>query len=102
MTPSDFELLEAAPELDIIALDRALFEKAGNEPIVPHRNQYQAIIWIKEGSGTHLIDDDLISVEPTTFMLVPRGQIRAFNPGKETAGMAIRFSDSFPQLLGLS
>ncbi len=92
---SYFESPDTSTEIDIIRLNRAFLEQYAAAPSQPHRNKYQAIIWIKKGSGTHLIDDQLFEIEPHTFMLVSKGQVHAFNPGKETLGWAVRFADSF-------
>lgn len=82
-------------EIDIVTFTQALLEQYAVTPNQPHRNTYQAVIWINKGSGSHLIDDQFFDVEPHTFMLVSKGQIHAFNPGKDTVGWAVRFSDSF-------
>ena len=82
-------------EINIYRIDDALLETYHTRPREPHRNNYQAIIWINTGRGSHLIDDQLYDVEPNTFMLVTKDQMHAFNPKSGTLGCGIRFSDSF-------
>ena len=82
-------------EINIYRIDDTLLKTHHARPREPHRNDYQAIIWIDTGRGTHLIDDQLYDVEPNTFMLVTKDQMHAFNPKSGTLGCSIRFSDSF-------
>ncbi len=82
-------------EISIYRIDDTLLKTLHTRPREPHRNDYQAIIWINAGRGTHLIDDQLYEIEPNTFMLVTKDQMHAFNPKSGTLGCAIRFSDSF-------
>ncbi len=82
-------------EIKIYLIDDSLIKTYHTRPSLPHRNDYQAIIWINTGRGTHLIDDQLYDVEPNTFMLVTKDQMHAFNPKSGTLGCSIRFSDSF-------
>ena len=78
-------------EINIYRIDDTLLKTHHARPREPHRNDYQAIIWINAGSGTHLIDDQLYDVEPNTFMLVTNDQMHAFNPKSGTIGCSIRF-----------
>jgi len=82
-------------EINIYRIDDKLIKTYHTKPFEPHRNNYQAIIWINTGSGTHLIDDQLYKIESNTFMLVTKDQIHAFDPNSGTLGCGIRFSDSF-------
>jgi len=86
---------DISSEIDIVSLNRTSLEYITRKPIEPHRNNFQAIIWIKNGSGTHLIDDQLYTIESNTFMLLSKGQVHAFNPAIDTSGWAVRFADSF-------
>ena len=95
MNISSFRSHDISAEIDIVTLNRNSLESLVATPVKPHRNNFQAIIWIKKGSGTHLIDDRHFEIEPHTFMLISKGQVHAFNPGRETVGWAIRFADSF-------
>jgi AraC-like DNA-binding protein/mannose-6-phosphate isomerase-like protein (cupin superfamily) len=82
-------------EIIIHRIDDNLVKLVQSKSAKPHRNNYQAIIWINTGSGRHLIDDKIHKIEPGTFMLITKGQIHSFNPEVGTTGYAIRFSDSF-------
>ena len=86
---------DISSEISLVSLNRESLAYITKKPNKPHRNNFQAIIWIKDGSGTHLIDDKLYDVEPRTFMLISKGQVHAFNPTIDTSGWAIRFADSF-------
>ena len=61
----------------------------------PHRHNYQEIIWIKEGTGKHTIDDQLIHLTPNTFYLIGQGQVHNFLEGEGLAGYLIRFTNNF-------
>ncbi len=67
--------------------------KAMQEP--PHRHNYQELMWVKSGSGKHLIDDVELTIKPLTFYLIPKGQIHYFIEGTELNGFLVRFSDDF-------
>lgn len=82
-------------EINIYRIDDALIKSYQTRPAEPHRNNFQAIIWINKGSGSHLIDDLLHEIEPNTFMLVTKDQMHAVNLDLGTLGCAIRFCDSF-------
>lgn len=86
---------DISSELSIVNLNRTSLAYLLDNPNKPHRNNFQAIIWIKDGSGTHLIDDQLYNIESNTFMLLSKGQVHAFNPAIDTLGWALRFADSF-------
>lgn len=60
-----------------------------------HRHTYQEILWIKEGTGQHSIDDELFTIENNTFYLIYKGQIHHFLEGKNLKGFLIRFNNEF-------
>jgi AraC family transcriptional activator of pobA len=60
-----------------------------------HRHTYQEILWIKEGSGKHSIDDELFTIENNTFYLIYKGQVHHFIEGKGLKGFLIRFNNEF-------
>lgn len=60
-----------------------------------HRHLFQEIIYIKEGEGSHYIDDKLITLEAHSFYLIGMNQVHGFNYGKNLKGTLIRFNEDF-------
>jgi AraC family transcriptional activator of pobA len=59
----------------------------------PHRHDYHELIWIRSGSGHHLLDGERIPVRPGTAMLIGRGQVHVFAQARGVTAMAIRFRE---------
>jgi len=69
------------------------------DPIIlnegPHRHNYQELLWIKEGSGRHEIDQEILEITPATFYLISKGHVHHFIEGKDLDGFTLRFTDDF-------
>jgi AraC family transcriptional activator of pobA len=59
----------------------------------PHRHDYHELIWVKSGSGHHLLDGQLVPILPRTLTVVGRGQIHVFERARSVTGAAVRFGD---------
>lgn len=63
--------------------------------VAPHKHTYFEIIWIEQGSGTHLIDFVEYPFKgPCLFLLQPANVHQIFKAGP-TRGNVIKFSESF-------
>lgn len=60
-----------------------------------HRHNFQEILWVKSGDGTHQIDNEVLSINPHTFYLIAKGQVHQFLGGANLQGLLIRFTDEF-------
>jgi AraC family transcriptional activator of pobA len=64
------------------------------EPVrEPHRHDYHELIWIKRGSGHHLLDGQLVPVLPGTLTVIGRGQVHVFERARAVIGAAVRFGE---------
>jgi AraC family transcriptional regulator, transcriptional activator of pobA len=70
----------------------------GAERRDPHRHDYHELIWIRSGSGRHLIDGDPVPVEEGTVTIIGRGQVHVFEEGRDLHGAVLRLRDEL--LLG--
>jgi AraC family transcriptional activator of pobA len=59
----------------------------------PHRHDYHELIWIRDGSGHHLLDGERIPVVPGTAMLIGRGQVHVFAQARDVTAIALRFRE---------
>jgi AraC family transcriptional activator of pobA len=59
----------------------------------PHRHDYHELIWIKSGSGHHVIDGQLVPVLPGTLTVIGKGQIHIFERACSVTGAAVRFGE---------
>jgi AraC family transcriptional regulator, transcriptional activator of pobA len=85
-------LPEAGPSLEVI-----LIEDAGAQveqaPVPPHRHDYHELIWIRRGTGRHLVDGERFEAGPHTLTLIRRGQVHAFERAMDVDAAVIRFGD---------
>ena len=64
--------------------------------ITPHRHDYQTIIWTQSGTGQHLVDGQMIQLNPNTFCMIAKGQVHQFvEIDPNFALTSIRFNDAF-------
>jgi AraC family transcriptional activator of pobA len=64
------------------------------EPVrEPHRHDYHELIWVKAGSGHHLLDGQLVPIIPGTLTVIGRGQVHVFERARGVSGAAVRFGD---------
>jgi AraC family transcriptional activator of pobA len=59
----------------------------------PHRHDYHELIWIRAGSGGHLIDGERLPVVPGSITVIGRGQVHVFEHAQQLHGAVIRFGD---------
>jgi AraC family transcriptional regulator, transcriptional activator of pobA len=59
----------------------------------PHRHDYHELIWIRSGSGRHLIDGAPLPIEEDTITIIGRGQVHVFEEGHDLHGAVLRLRD---------
>ena len=61
----------------------------------PHRHAYHELIWVREGSGRHLIDGEPVEFRPHTLTLIAKGQVHQFQRAENVIAMVARFEDDW-------
>jgi len=85
--PAEADALEVVPlELDHID---------GDDVLEPHRHAYHELIWVREGSGRHLIDGEPVEFGPHTMTLIAKGQVHQFERAEGVRGYVVRFDDEW-------
>ena len=87
-------LPEAGPSVEVVLLEDESYG-AGTDrgPRRPHRHDYHELIWTRCGTGHHLIDGEVSTVEPNTIALIARGQVHVFEQAIGLYGAVVRFGD---------
>ena len=64
----------------------------------PHRHNYFVIVWVKKGSGIHLIDLDKFELQNETVYCITPGQVHLLNVNGAPQGYVISFASDFMAL----
>jgi AraC family transcriptional activator of pobA len=56
-------------------------------------HDYHELIWIREGSGRHLVDGTPVDSSAGTITVIGRGQIHRFDEARSVSGAILDFSD---------
>jgi AraC family transcriptional activator of pobA len=79
------------------ALQVVFFEDARigtDEPVrEPHRHDYHELLWVRSGTGAHVLDGEEIPVCPGAVTLIGRGQVHTFLRSEGLNAAVIRFGD---------
>jgi AraC family transcriptional regulator, transcriptional activator of pobA len=59
----------------------------------PHRHDYHELIWVRTGSGRHLIDGEPHPIEEGTVTIIARGQVHVFEEAENLHGAVLRLRD---------
>jgi AraC family transcriptional regulator, transcriptional activator of pobA len=59
----------------------------------PHRHDYNELIWVRSGSGQHLIDDRRVPAVAGSITLIGRGQVHVFESAERVEGAVVRFRE---------
>jgi AraC family transcriptional activator of pobA len=59
----------------------------------PHRHDYHELIWVRAGTGQHLIDGVPVPVEPHTVTVIGRGAVHVFQHAERLTAAVLRFGD---------
>jgi len=82
-------------EVVFIELDRRRVASLANGVHIPHRHDYQEIIWIRTGDADHMLDGESVRVPAPSLLVIPLGRIHRFAPSPRLGGCVIRFRESF-------
>lgn len=74
---------------------QAIAQQQAGQPEAPHRHQYYTIIWVQEGSGTHLIDFKEYRVRPQMLYFVSPEQVHSLAMSEGHGGYVLLFSAEF-------
>ncbi|MBN2595668.1 MAG: helix-turn-helix domain-containing protein [Marinifilaceae bacterium] len=62
---------------------------------IPHRAQFNHILWIEKGKGTHFVDFNPISIEDNTIIFIPHNCVNRFDKNGIYKGKTILFTNNF-------
>ena len=82
-------------EVVFLELDEQRVASLAAQVHLPHRHEYQEIIWVRAGSADHLLDGESVRVPAPSLLVIPLGRIHRFAPSPRLAGCVIRFRESF-------
>jgi AraC family transcriptional regulator, transcriptional activator of pobA len=91
LTVDDFAA--EADALDVRSLELESIDE--DEVREPHRHAYHELIWVREGSGRHLIDGEPVDFGPRTLTLIAKGQVHQFERADRVSGVVVRFDDEW-------
>lgn len=63
--------------------------------VFPHRHSFYQVLYITEGTGTHVIDFNGYQIEPGSMFFLAPGQIHEWIFDDATDGIIVNFSESF-------
>jgi AraC family transcriptional activator of pobA len=84
-------LTDTAEAAQVVWLEGDSF--GGAKKREPHRHDYHELIWIRSGSGSHLIDGAPLPIEEGTVTIIGRGQVHVFEEGRDLYGAVLRLRD---------
>jgi AraC family transcriptional activator of pobA len=94
MTDVAVDDLRAEPDtLEVIELHLPAISDGEVRP--PHRHAYHELIWVREGSGRHLIDGEPVEFSPHTLTLIAKGQVHQFQRAEDVTAVVARFEDDW-------
>ena len=62
---------------------------------MPHRHNYFVIIWVKKGTGVHLIDLDKFELQDDTVYCITPGQVHLLKQNGDAEGYVMSFTADF-------
>jgi AraC family transcriptional regulator, transcriptional activator of pobA len=86
-------LAASADPVEVVFFDA--FDVGGDgDPVrEPHRHAYHELIWVREGSGHHLLDGREVPVVAGTVTVIGRGQVHVLERARAVEGAVVRFGD---------
>jgi AraC family transcriptional activator of pobA len=61
----------------------------------PHRALFYCILWILEGTPTHVVDFVPVPIQPGTYLFVGTGRVQVFDPVNRFKAKVLLFTDEF-------
>jgi AraC family transcriptional activator of pobA len=92
--PIHIDRLEAG-ETPTFLIERFVDNRIDGRFERPHRHDFQEILWIQAGRGTHRVDGLTGILGPQTLALIVKGQVHNFVEASGFTGYLIRFADDF-------
>jgi AraC family transcriptional regulator, transcriptional activator of pobA len=86
-------LASSVDPVQVVLFDAFEVGSDGDPVREPHRHDYHELIWIKEGSGQHILDGREVPVVPGSLTVIGRGQVHVFERTRSVSGAAVRFGD---------
>ena len=91
--PTVDDLPAEADALEVISIQLG---SIGAEQVrEPHRHTYNELIWVREGSGRHLIDGEPVEFGARSMTLIAKGQVHQFQRADGVSGVVARFGDEW-------
>jgi AraC family transcriptional regulator, transcriptional activator of pobA len=84
-------LPDPAEVVDVMPLDG--LSTTPDDAREPHRHDYNELIWVRSGSGHHLIDDRRVPAVAGSITLIARGQVHVFECAERVEGAVVRFRE---------
>jgi AraC family transcriptional regulator, transcriptional activator of pobA len=91
--PTVDDLPAEADALEVLSFELERIEC--EEVREPHRHAYHELIWVREGSGRHLIDGQSVEFGPRTLTLIAKGQVHQFARAEGVRGYVVRFDEEW-------
>jgi AraC family transcriptional regulator, transcriptional activator of pobA len=93
---ADLTVDDLAAEADALEVRSLELESIDEDEVRdPHRHAYHELIWVREGSGRHLIDGEPVEFGPRTLTLIAKGQVHQFERAERVSGVVVRFDDEW-------
>jgi AraC family transcriptional regulator, transcriptional activator of pobA len=93
---ADLTVDDLAAEADALEVRSLHLESIDEDEVRdPHRHAYHELIWVREGSGRHLIDGEPVEFGPRTLTLIAKGQVHQFERAERVSGVVVRFDDEW-------
>ncbi|HUR86762.1 MAG TPA: AraC family transcriptional regulator [Solirubrobacteraceae bacterium] len=92
----------AADPLQVVLFDAFEVGQAGDPVREPHRHDYHELIWIRKGSGRHLLDGREVAALPGSITVIGRGQVHVLERAEAVTGAVVRFGEELVNEGGLS
>jgi AraC family transcriptional regulator, transcriptional activator of pobA len=87
-------LAASADPVEVVLLDAFAVGGDGDPVRAPHRHDYHELIWVRQGSGRHLLDGREVAVVPGTLTVIGRGQVHVFERARGLTGAVVRFGEA--------
>ena len=79
-------------DLDSLYQRRPLLE---HDLAKPHRQQFHCLVYIEKGNGSHFIDFNYYPFTESSFIVINKGQVNAFDIQSQPQGKALLFTEDF-------
>jgi AraC family transcriptional activator of pobA len=86
-------LASSADPVQVVLLSAFEVGSDGEPVREPHRHDYHELIWIRDGTGQHILDGREVPVVPGSLTVIGRGQVHVFERARSVSGAAVRFGD---------